>query len=72
MKQEDKIRIEKYTAAMNPIISMYKKGIIDEKDYEKAEAFIAEKYCIKLGNTYRLNELIYDLNRANIVTENKG
>lgn len=36
---------------------MFDGGIIDKHDYLKAELYLAEKYCIKKGNLYRLNDL---------------
>ena len=50
--------IEKYYSSMLPVRKMLESKIISEEDYKKAETHLAEKYCIKISNIYRLNDLI--------------
>lgn len=53
----DRTNLEKYYLSIAPIKLMFDTGIIDKTDYQKAESFLAEKYGIKKGNLYRLNDL---------------
>lgn len=53
----ERSNLEKYYLSMTPVKSMYEEGIISKQDYQKAELFLADKYCIKKGNLYRLNNL---------------
>ena len=53
----ERSNLEKYYLSMTPVKSMYEEGIISKQDYQKAESFLADKYCIKKGNLYRLNNL---------------
>ena len=53
----ERTNLEKYYLSIAPIKLMFDTGIIDKPDYQKAESFLAEKYCIKKGNLYRLNDL---------------
>ena len=61
-KEKDQVtmnrsNLEMYYFSISPISSMFKEGILSKSEYLKAEAFLAEKYCIKKGNLYRLNDL---------------
>jgi len=49
---------------MSPIKTMVEKGIISKQDYQEAESFLAAKYCIKMGNLYRLNDLTFPRKRV--------
>jgi hypothetical protein len=49
--------LEKYYLSMAPIKEMFDMGTITNPEYQKAESFLADKYCIKKGNLYRLNNL---------------
>ena len=49
--------LEKYYLSIAPIKKMYENGLISKNDYHKAESFLAEQYCIKKGNLYRLIDL---------------
>jgi hypothetical protein len=49
--------LEKYYLSMKSIVDMHDEGLISNNEYDKAEAYMAEKYCIKTGNLYRLNHL---------------
>lgn len=50
--------LKHYLASLSLIQSMRNKGIINEEEYNKAEAFLAKKYCIKIVSIYRPNDLI--------------
>ena len=50
--------VEKYYSSILPVRKMLDSKIISEEDYKKAEAHLADKYCIKISNVYRLNDLI--------------
>lgn len=60
----DRSALEKYHASVMAAFKMYKEGIIDEKDFAKAEKYLAKKYSISKGNLYRLNNLICTPERA--------
>lgn len=49
--------LEKYFLSMAPFRKMLEKGVMTKQDYQKAESFLADKYCIKKGNLYRLIDL---------------
>lgn len=55
---------------------MYKKllseGEITKQEYEKMEAHLAKKYCIKIGSIIRANELINSSFRAMYISAEKG
>lgn len=69
----DRVNLEKYQVSMMMVLSLFKQGIIDEKDYKKSESFLAKKYCINKDNLYRLNNLICTPERViNICEESKG
>lgn len=50
--------LKRYIASISLIQSMRNKGIINEEEYNKSEAFLAKKYCIKIVSIYRPNDLI--------------
>jgi len=56
--------IEKYYLSIKSFQKMFDAGIINSQDYQKAESFLAEKYCIKKGNLYRLNHLTIPRSRV--------
>jgi len=49
--------LEKYILSMKPIRLIYESGKMTKQDYQKAESHLADKYCIKKGNLYRLIDL---------------
>jgi len=49
--------LEKYLLSITPLKTMFEKGIMTKQDYQKGESHLAEKYCIKKGNLYRLIDL---------------
>lgn len=56
--------LEKYYLSMKSIVNMHNEGLISNNDYDKAEALIADKYCIKKGSLYRLNLLTIPRSRV--------
>lgn len=50
--------LKHYLVSISLIQSMRNKGIISEDEYNKSEAFLAKKYCIKTVSIYRPNDLI--------------
>lgn len=59
-----KNNLEKYYMSMRPIQEMYESGVLSYQEYQKAEVFLADKYCIKKGNLYRLIHLTIPRNRV--------
>jgi len=49
--------LEKYYLSMKPFETMLESGIITSQEYQKAESFLAKKYCIKKDSLYRLISL---------------
>ena len=60
----DRTNIENYQSSLSIVVSMYKNGLISDKDYLKAESHLAKKYCIKKDSIYRQNDLIFTQKRA--------
>jgi hypothetical protein len=56
--------LEKYILSMKPIRLIYESGKMTKQDYQKAESHLADKYCIKKGNLYRLIDLTIPLKRV--------
>ncbi|AUD65475.1 hypothetical protein BK011_07130 [Tenericutes bacterium MZ-XQ] len=56
--------LEKYLLSITPLKTMFEKGIMTKQDYQKAESHLADKYCIKKGNLYRLIDLTIPLKRV--------
>ncbi len=54
----NRTNIDQYHSSLSVVKSMFAKGLIDEKDYKKAESYLAKKYCIKKDSLYRMNDLI--------------
>lgn len=67
----DRIALEKYHASVMATYKMFQDGIIDEKDFAKAEKYLAKKYGISKGNLYRLNNLICTPERVINIGEEK-
>ena len=57
-------KLNRYLLSIENLKAMYKDGLIDAKDYQKAESFLAKKYCIKIDSIIRSNELINSSFRA--------
>lgn len=53
----ERSNLEKYYLSIAPVRSMFERGMMTKQDYQKAESFLADKYCIKKGSLYRLNDL---------------
>ena len=60
----ERSNLEKYYLSMAPIKKMFDIGTITNPEYQKAESFLADKYCIKKGNLYRLNHLTIPRSRV--------
>ena len=67
----DRTNIENYQSSLSIVVSMYKNGLISDKDYLKAESHLAKKYCIKKGSIYRSNNLINSDFRAIYIMQKK-
>ena len=63
--------IELYLAALNIVKKMLEDGIIDKKDFDAAETYLANKHCIKDKSIYRLNKLINDQDYGMYIGEEK-
>ena len=50
--------VEQYYSSLVHLIAMRNKGILNDADFLKAEAVLANKYCIKRDSLYRANDLI--------------
>lgn len=53
----ERSNLEQYLLSIQPAKSMRDDGIITHHEYSKIELFLADKYCIKKGNLYRLIDL---------------
>jgi len=60
----ERSNLEKYYLSIEPIKKMFELGIMAKSEYQKAETFLADKYCIKKGNLYRLNDLTIPRNKV--------
>jgi len=60
----ERSNLERYYLSIAPMKLMYDDGLMTKQDYIKAESFLAEKYCIKKGNLYRLIDLTIPRNRV--------
>ena len=58
MQVIDMSKLNRYLLSIENLKAMYKDGLIDAKDYQKAESFLAKKYCIKKVSLYRANDLM--------------
>lgn len=56
--------LEMYYLSLTPIKLMFENGLMNKQDYLKVESLLAEKYCIKKGNLYRLIDLTIPPNRV--------
>ena len=53
----DRSNVEKYLLSVVLVKSMFDKDLLAKQEYNQAEHYLADKYCIKKGNLYRLNDL---------------
>jgi len=60
----ERSNLEKYFFSITPIKLMLEEGLLSKPDYIKAESYLADKYCIKKGNLYRLIDLTIPRNRV--------
>jgi hypothetical protein len=50
----DRSNEEKYLLSVVPVKTMFNMGLLAKQEYNQAEHYLADKYCIKKGNLYRL------------------
>jgi hypothetical protein len=60
----DRSNVEKYLLSVVPVKSMFDIGLLVKHEYSQAEHYLADKYCIKKGNLYRLIDLTIPSNRV--------
>lgn len=53
----ERSNVEKYLLSVVPVKSMFGIGLLVKQEYNQAEYYLADKYCIKKGNLYRLIDL---------------
>lgn len=53
----DRSNVEKYLLSVVPVKTMFDIGHLANQEYNQAEHYLAEKYCIKKDNLYRLIDL---------------
>lgn len=64
--------IFKYIHSIKQILSLFKKGIISELEYEKIEAKLCAKYCINIDSLIRTKYLIKNCFRVINVCEKES
>ena len=67
----ERTNVESYFSSLSIFKSMYSLGLINSKELQKAENYLAKKYCIKNGSIYRSNDLINNDFRAIYMMQNK-
>jgi len=60
----DSSNVEKYLLSVEPVKTMLDMGLLVKHEYNQAEHYIADKYCIKKGNLYRLIDLTIPSSRV--------
>lgn len=60
----DRSNVEKYLSSVVPIKIMFDIGLLVKQEYNQAEHYLAEKYCIKKSNLYRLIDLTIPSSRV--------
>jgi len=60
----DRSNVEKYLLSVVPVKAMLDIGLLVKQEYNQAEHYLADKYCIKKGNLYRLIDLTIPPNRV--------
>ena len=53
----DRNNLEKYLLSVLPVKTMFDMGHLVKHEYNQAEHYLADKYCIKKSNLYRLIDL---------------
>ena len=53
----ERSNVEKYLLSVVPVKTMFDMRLLVKQEYNQAEHYLAEKYCIKKGNLYRLIDL---------------
>ena len=67
----ERTNVESYFSSLSIFKSMYSLGLINSKEFQKAENYLAKKYCIKNGSIYRSNDLINNDFRAIYMMQKK-
>lgn len=62
---------ELYISSLRNIERMKKEGILNDKDFEKADSFLRKKYGIKTTSLFRSNHLINKPFRAMYIGDKK-
>ena len=60
----ERSNVEKYLLSVVPVKAMLDIGLLVKQEYNQAEHYLADKYCIKKGNLYRLIDLTIPPNRV--------
>ncbi|PKK99950.1 MAG: hypothetical protein CVV56_08620 [Tenericutes bacterium HGW-Tenericutes-1] len=60
----DRSNVVKYLLSVVPVKTMFNMGLLAKQEYNQAEHYLAEKYCIKKGNLYRLIDLTIPSSRV--------
>lgn len=60
----ERSNVEKYLLSVVPVKTMFNMGLLAKQEYNQAEHYLAEKYCIKKGNLYRLIDLTFPPSRV--------
>lgn len=60
----DRSNVEKYLLSVLPVKTMFVTGLLAKQEYNQAEHYLADKYCIKKGNLYRLIDLTISTSRV--------
>ena len=53
----DRSNLEKYLLSIVQVKTMFNMGLLVKQEFNQAEHYLADKYCIKKGNLYRLIDL---------------
>ena len=60
----DRSNVEKYLLSVLPVKTMFDIGLLVKQEYNQVEHYLADKYCIKKGNLYRLIDFTIPPNRV--------
>ena len=60
----ERSNVEKYLLSVVPVKTMFDMRLLVKQEYNQAEHYLAEKYCIKKGNLYRLIDLTIPSSRV--------
>lgn len=60
----ERSNVEKYLLSVVPVKTMFNMGLLAKQEYNQVEHYLADKYCIKKGNLYRLIDLTIPSSRV--------